>query len=271
MKRLLDDSIAPELQDILRSAEEDLPRAADERQDKILAAIATASTVGTAATATVAAVSRADGVVRIAKWAAPLLGVVAAATFAVVSSSRAPAPSSSEGSASAPAAVTSETRSEAQHPSEPAPAVPGMRVEDLPTAAAPAQRPAPRLDENRAHPSASGARDESSGAATGIHSGREAREIAPPAEPNIDAEIAAIDKARGALTTERPAEALARVQTYRSTFAAPHFADEADAIEVQALAALGRKDEARRKGEEFLTRRPRSPYAQRVRSAAGLN
>ena len=86
-----------------------------------------------------------------------------------------------------------------------------------------------------------------------------------------DAEIAAIDKARGALTTERPAEALARVQTYRSTFAAPHFADEADAIEVQALAALGRKDEARRKGEEFLTRRPRSPYAQRVRSAAGLN
>jgi len=36
------------------------------------------------------------------------------------------------------------------------------------------------------------------------------------------------------------------------------------------LAALGRKDEARRKAEEFLARRARSPYAQRVRSAVGM-
>ena len=92
----------------------------------------------------------------------------------------------------------------------------------------------------------------------------------PAPAPNIDAEIAAIDAARAALTTERSAEALTRVETYRRTFAAPHFTDEADAIEVQALAALGRKDEARSKADEFLTRHARSPYAQRVRSAVGM-
>ena len=50
-------------------------------------------------------------------------------------------------------------------------------------------------------------------------------------------------------------------------FRRPHFVAEADALEVQALAALGRTTKLARRGS-FLQAHPGSPYTQRVRSAA---
>lgn len=250
MKRLVDESIAPELRDLLRSAEGDAPPAPEDRQDEIIAAIA-ASTAGGAATAavTAAGATRLDGLLRFAKWTAPLLGVVVAASYVVVKDPANPAQ---------PAGLPAPPVEQVQRPSEGEPPsiatrAEGVRVEDLPSAAVAPQRPPPRAEGEMPRPPSAGA-----------------ARPAPAPEPSFDAEIAAIDKARGALAGERPAEALARVEAYRSTFADPHFADEADAIEIQALAALGRKDEARRKAERFLATRARSPYAQRVRSAAGL-
>jgi hypothetical protein len=90
------------------------------------------------------------------------------------------------------------------------------------------------------------------------------------AAPKIDDEIALIDAARAALTAGRSEETLAKLGAYRSTFAEPHFGDEADTLEIQALAALGRSEEARRKADRFLSTHEKSPYAQRVRSAVGL-
>ncbi len=88
--------------------------------------------------------------------------------------------------------------------------------------------------------------------------------------PNVADELALIDAARAALTAGQPDSAYSHIQRYRASFPTPHFVNEADALEVQALAALGRSDEATTKAKHFLEAHPRSPYTQRVRAAAGL-
>ncbi|MBN9166627.1 MAG: hypothetical protein J0I07_37180, partial [Myxococcales bacterium] len=60
-----------------------------------------------------------------------------------------------------------------------------------------------------------------------------------------------------------------QVSSYRATFREQHFSAEADALEVQALANLGRHAEARSKANAFERAHPSSPYMQRVRSAVG--
>lgn len=87
---------------------------------------------------------------------------------------------------------------------------------------------------------------------------------------NLDDELARIDRARGLLGSGKPSEALAEVKAYRREYAAQSFADEADSLEVRALAALGRTSEARALAERFLTKRPGSPYAEPVRAAVGM-
>ncbi len=236
MKRLLDESIAPEMRDLLRSAEKDGPPAPKQRQDRILAAIAGASA------AAAVAVTRASTMLRVAKWTVPALGIVGLA-WVITSSRTSESPPSvppEPPAMTAPAADRAAARPEPQAP----PPSAAIRVEDLPTVVSARPVPTtPRAPE---------------------------RSVPSTEEPSIDAELAAIDAARGALTAQRAGDALARVLRYRATFATPHFADEADAIEVQALAALGRTDEARAKAETFLAMRPRSPYAQRVRAAVGM-
>ncbi|MDF2694635.1 MAG: hypothetical protein K0S65_3018, partial [Labilithrix sp.] len=83
---------------------------------------------------------------------------------------------------------------------------------------------------------------------------------------SLQDELALVDKARVALAQGNAREALARVGEYRARFAAPRFADEADALEVSALAALGDHAAARSKAERFVVAHPDSPYLQRVRS-----
>ncbi|MDF2694280.1 MAG: hypothetical protein K0S65_2663 [Labilithrix sp.] len=258
MKRLLDDSIRPDVAELLRSAELDTPAVPKERQERVIAAIVAAPAAITVATAAASGMSgRLDLLARIAKWAAPALGIIVAAALAFSSRSAehpasTPAAGGPEATGTAATAVPTE-RGTASSSATPAPSAPepSMRVEDLPSAANSAPAARARTDSSL-RPSGSGRVPES------------------PTAPSIDAEIAAIDTARGALTAGRANEALSRVQSYRSTFASPHFADEADALEVQALAALGRTTEARQKAEQFLAAHAQSPYAQRVRSAVGL-
>jgi hypothetical protein len=98
---------------------------------------------------------------------------------------------------------------------------------------------------------------------------------APPLDtrrtrPSVEDELAAIDAVRSALGARAPDRALDRITRYRSTFTTPNFADEADTLEIQALAALGRVDQAREHAERFLEAHPNSPYKERVRAVAGL-
>ncbi|AKU94964.1 hypothetical protein AKJ09_01628 [Labilithrix luteola] len=79
-------------------------------------------------------------------------------------------------------------------------------------------------------------------------------------------ELGEIDAARAALDQGRARDALARIDQWRKGFSSPRYAEEAEALEVQALAALGRRDEARAKGERFLASRPHSAYERRIRA-----
>ena len=91
------------------------------------------------------------------------------------------------------------------------------------------------------------------------------------AEAPLPDELSMIEAVRSALGAQHPAEALERVETYRRSFPHAAFDVEADVLEVQALAALGRTDAAREKAERFLRSHPASPYEKRIRAAASLD
>lgn len=90
---------------------------------------------------------------------------------------------------------------------------------------------------------------------------------ATPETPSLEDELRAVDATRASFVEHQPALTLDRVQAYRRRFPKGSFQDEIDALEIQALAALGRRDEAQSKATRFLAERPASPYTQRVRSA----
>lgn len=241
MKPLLDESLSPDLRELLRSAEGDVPSAAESKQTRILAAIAASATPGATtvpAGPDAPAATRPPGlgtVARTWKWSVPAACLIVTAGILAL---RRPAPphlgEDPTPSTAAAAAEIDGPRSPVIAPAdgEPAPAT-SLRVEDLPDV-----RP--------------------SGSAPAV-----VRKVEAP----LDAELAAIDGARAALTSGRSEEALRAIELYRRDFTKPHFAIEADALEVQALAGAGRVDEARRRAEVFLRAHPQSPYAQRVRSS----
>jgi hypothetical protein len=239
MKRLLDDAIAPDLAALLRSAETDTRESDRAREDRIIAAIAAATPVAGASVASPHVVRR---LARVAKWAAPAIGAVLIGAFVATSeSTRSSAPTAPK----SPRTSAEPTAPPADTPESPV----GVRVEDLPSAG-PVRSASPPVASAR---TTTKVEDEPA--------------PSPPAAPSIDSELAAIDAARAAVASGQASEALARVTSYRATFTTPHFADEADALEVQALALAGRSELARQKAETFLARHPKSPYAQRVRSA----
>jgi len=67
-----------------------------------------------------------------------------------------------------------------------------------------------------------------------------------------------------------PAEALRLAQEGHERFARGMLYQEREAIAIGALSRLGRKGEAKARGEQFLTRFPRSPYADQIRVQAGI-
>ncbi|MDB4982104.1 MAG: hypothetical protein JWM82_2856 [Myxococcales bacterium] len=94
-----------------------------------------------------------------------------------------------------------------------------------------------------------------------------ARRAPPPI--GVEDELVAIDTARAALAAGRSTETLARIAEWRTKFPRPRYAEEADALEVQALSATGRRDEARAKAALFFASHPSSPYDKRIRTAIG--
>jgi len=92
---------------------------------------------------------------------------------------------------------------------------------------------------------------------------------APVGPSQLAAERALLDEARTALVQGEPARALDRLQKHRRTFLNPMLAEERDAMEVEALAGLGRGDEARSKADAFRRHSPDSLFMPTVQSAVG--
>lgn len=82
-------------------------------------------------------------------------------------------------------------------------------------------------------------------------------------------EAKAVQAARRALATT-PADALKQAKQIARDFPKGQLVEERRAIEIQALAKLGRDDEARTKAEAFLIKYGRGPHAAAVRRATGL-
>lgn len=237
MKPLLDESVSPDVARLLRSAEKDGPESPESAEARTLAALATlpAAELGSSSSP---ARSLFGSFTRAGTLSAVAAVVVFGAAVAYRTTTIAP-----------PTAPASPEQTPAVTTTTPAPPVPAavytVNVDELPTVAATAP-------------------DDSNGRTTAQRA-----PSAPkgPARPTLEDELGAIDAARGALASGDPDAALARVHDYQRKFRDGRFAEEAEALEVQALAALGRRAEARTKGARFLASHPGSPYERRVRSA----
>ena len=242
-QRLLDGALPPEVASLLRSAETDDPHAIDEKKDRLLAIAATSSPWATSQAQT------ASSGLRTARWIGLAAVMIVGGSIAVSALSSSDGPRTSSVRPTVATSTEQGSKPEAAPETEAAPAtpigVPSLHIDELPSAAPPAS----------VHPTAPAALP-----------------TAPRAETvTVEDELKTIDAARAALTARRPDETLARVQRYRVAFREPHFVAEADALEVQALAAVGRTEEARTKAEQFFRTHPGSPYTQRVRTAAGAS
>jgi len=248
MKRLLEGSIPPRAAALLRSAAADVPPRAAEEKVRLASVVSGAR-----------AASDARSRLTSAKWLGAL-SLVVAASAGVVGTGYFQSPSppavttATEEPIEAKSATFTESTARAAATSAPSPAAQEtIDVMDLPTATAAA---APV----RVRPPAAASAEPAAAARARASSGT----------PSLEDELAAVDQARAAFVGRNPALALARVDSYRRDFPAGRFMDEANALEIQALVALERRDEARNKAARFLAEHPDSPYAQRVRSAVGL-
>jgi hypothetical protein len=84
---------------------------------------------------------------------------------------------------------------------------------------------------------------------------------------SLAAELALVETARTALREGRPRDALAALEAHRSRFARGAFEEEAAVLRIEALAKAGESATASDLARSFLDKRPRSPYAPRVRRA----
>ena len=234
MKPLLDDSVSSDAARLLRSAEKDGPESPASEEARTLAAIGLLSSAELASSASAGRVL--GSFTRAGALSAFAAVVVFGAIVAVRSSSTAPEPRADVEVAAVAVDAPPNTAPPAPSSAE------GIRVDELPTATlrdGANKPPVPR-------PSVTSK---------------------APARPALEDELSAIDAARGALASGQPEVALARVHDYQRKFRDGRFAEEAEALEVQALAALGRRAEARESGARFLASHPGSPYERRVRSA----
>jgi hypothetical protein len=124
-------------------------------------------------------------------------------------------------------------------------------------AAAPEAVSVPRVDHVEAPPPSVSAPSATTSAAA----------PAPAASDSLSAERALLDPARIALGKGDGANALAAVDRHAAKYPTGKLAEEREAIAVQALVRLGRKDEARARGARFLSRYPQSVLSPAVEAA----
>jgi outer membrane protein assembly factor BamD (BamD/ComL family) len=79
-----------------------------------------------------------------------------------------------------------------------------------------------------------------------------------------------IETIHTALGRGDPAAALAAADDHARRFASGAYAEEREALAVQALARAGRTNEARARGERFRARYPRSLFLPNVETAIGV-
>ncbi|MCA9677977.1 MAG: hypothetical protein H6708_19360 [Kofleriaceae bacterium] len=91
----------------------------------------------------------------------------------------------------------------------------------------------------------------------------------PPASDDdpLRRELALLRTARAALADDRPDDAVAVIDTYRRDFPDGQLAEEAFALEVEALCGLGRTDDADDALTALTRRWPASPHRARAARA----
>lgn len=137
------------------------------------------------------------------------------------------------------------------------PARPATLETEMPTPTAP---PLPRATNETARGAAPAAREAQS----------VARFEPPPAADALEREIELLDQARGALRTNAPADALAKLDRFAREFPRGRLASEAFVVRLEALMRARRVAEARALAGEHLARNPSSPHAPRIRRIVGL-
>lgn len=104
---------------------------------------------------------------------------------------------------------------------------------------------------------------------------RSSKPIAPPArasaEPDIQSEIAALDRARSAAQRGDYAGALQELDRYERAFQRGRLRPEALLLRVQTLLSSGDTAGAKALGARFLAHYPQSPLAPRVRKLIGVS
>jgi hypothetical protein len=94
---------------------------------------------------------------------------------------------------------------------------------------------------------------------------------APAAKPqgSLADEVAQLQKAKLALKSGNPAQALSELSIYSQRFPRPMLGAEASVVRIEALSASGNSARAKSLAEAFLAKNPNSPYATRLRSLTG--
>lgn len=87
---------------------------------------------------------------------------------------------------------------------------------------------------------------------------------APSTGDNLGKELAALERARKALAGDSPDKALAELDKYGKRFPKGELASERTVLQVQALLARGKRDEAVALANQFAAAHPDSPYSKRV-------
>jgi hypothetical protein len=82
----------------------------------------------------------------------------------------------------------------------------------------------------------------------------------------VEIELALIREAKVALGAHRPEAAREHLREHARRFPRGVFADEREVLDAEALCALGRRDEARRKARAFAKAHPDSPLGKRART-----
>ncbi len=101
-------------------------------------------------------------------------------------------------------------------------------------------------------------------ARTSHHASSRRRASAQPVSNDLRDEIALVDAARTALEGGAPARALVLLQRYATTYPDGTFRPEVTVLRIEALAATGRRDEARAQARAFVARHPDGPLSERM-------
>jgi hypothetical protein len=93
------------------------------------------------------------------------------------------------------------------------------------------------------------------------------RPSAPPPRNTLTDERVLLDQARRQLASDEPARALIYLDQHAQRFTRGLLSEEREAMRINVLVQLGRKDEAKARGEAFAARFPNSIMGSGVRAA----